>query len=103
MIERYPLGTMVHVARSCDPDAPIVVGTIRGYVQDDALLRTDNGPMFVPIAATVKPCLRAASATDTSPRSTSSTRATRRLAVQRLRLSSCSLAMYNLRTHCSVS
>jgi len=61
-LERYPLGTHVHAAVSLDPDARIVEGIIRGYVLrkdrvtgelggGEALLRTDDGTIAVPIAA----------------------------------------------------
>ena len=62
MAARYPLGTDVRAATSLAHNAPIAVGTMRGYsfakdritgegIAGKALLRTDNSPMAVPVVA----------------------------------------------------
>lgn len=55
MTHLYPRGTTVRAATGVRANAPVVVGTIRGSVAgpagEEAILATDEGTVFVPVAA----------------------------------------------------
>ena len=107
--------TVTHEERCAVDPAELPSDAVRHGTRDTIVQRLRSAFSAPPrkrsfhcsISATVRPCLRAASAAVVSPRRISSTRATRRLAVQRLRVSSlltCSLLISSTSSsdYCSV-